>query len=280
MTIRAVAGALALAACTPPAVTQAQTGGAGQSVFAAAPQQQWRLPGQLREISGLAATRDGRVFAHDDEQAIIYEIDAGAGRLVKAFALGDPVERGDFEGLAITPDGDFHVVTATGELLSFREGPDGAHVPFERRQTGLGGVCEVEGLAYFAPENSLILACKRNQARDMRDTISLHALRLDTNQLESWLSLPESDIVDAAGVEHFRPSGVEIDPSDGRILLISANDAAFVELSRRGEILAARALIAGHPQTEGVTIARDGALLLADEGGDGRALLSRYQRNP
>ena len=57
----------------------------------------WRLHRRLREISGLASAPGDRIFAHDDERAVIYEIDR-EGRLVKAFAMGDKPVREDFAG--------------------------------------------------------------------------------------------------------------------------------------------------------------------------------------
>src|SRR5215212_5748517 len=39
----------------------------------------WIVPPELREISGLALTDDGRVLAHDDEVARVYVIDPRAG---------------------------------------------------------------------------------------------------------------------------------------------------------------------------------------------------------
>ena len=65
---------------------------------------QWRLPDRLNEISGLALTSNGRLFAVGDEVAIIYELDYDRGRIVKRFALGKPVVKGDFEGIAVVDD--------------------------------------------------------------------------------------------------------------------------------------------------------------------------------
>src|SRR3954462_5238642 len=76
---------------------------------------QWKLPDTLHEISGLAALPDGRLFAHDDEHGVIYEIDPAEGELKKSFALGDPPLRGDFEGIAIA-DRDFYLMTSDGIL--------------------------------------------------------------------------------------------------------------------------------------------------------------------
>ena len=83
----------------------------------------WRLPDRLNEISGLAAL-DGRLFAHGDEHGIIYEIDHGGGRFVKAFALGEATVRDDFEGIAIVGDR-FYLVASSGRLYESFEGADG-----------------------------------------------------------------------------------------------------------------------------------------------------------
>ena len=283
-TIRAfttIAAALVLFACMRAPAPAAEPAPEG-SLFAGAPEQQWRLPAKLNEISGLAVSPDRRVFAHDDETAIIYEIDAAAGRLIKNFALGDPIEAGDFEGIAITPDGQFYLITSRGLLYSFREAADGAHAEFDTIDLGLHRTCEVEGLAYLAAEESLIIACKRMNDRAMRNTVSLYAWRLSAPDAPAapWLALPEANIAARAGVERFRPSSVEIDTASGRILLLSANDGALAELDANGAVLSARALGPRHAQAEGVTIAPDGALIISDEAAGGQATLSRYARAP
>lgn len=253
------------------------------SLFAAAPSQQWRLPAQLAEISGLARSPDGRIFTHDDERAVIYEIDIASGRIVKNFALGEPIETGDFEGVAITPDGVFHLITSRGQLYTFREGQDGAHIPFQTADTGVREWCaDVEGLAYAADEESLIISCKRRRGREMRGTVSLYAWRpaAPSEPAREWLTMPEAELAARAGVEQFRPSSVEFDPVSGRILLLSGNNGALAELDRDGGLLSARALGPGHAQAEGLTIAPDGALIISDEAAGGQAMLSRYARAP
>jgi uncharacterized protein YjiK len=277
-TIRAALAAIALAACAPPPAPPPPEV-YGESLFAAAPAQRWALPQKLKEISGLAVSPDGRVFAHDDEIAIVYELNVESGRLVSNFALGDPIEVGDFEGVAISPAGVFWMVTATGQIYRFNEGDDGAHVAFERFESGLTDVCEIEGLAYAAAEESLILACKANHARDMRNTISLYRWRQGMTAAQPLLSIPEAPLAQAAGVHRFRPSGIEFDGASGRILLLSGNDGALVELDPRGRVLSARAL-GDHQQAEGVTVAPDGALLISDEGPRGPGQLTRFERLP
>lgn len=274
---QAMLAAFALGACSQAAQSSAQAQDAA-SLFAARATQQVRLPPALQEISGLAVSPDGRLFAHDDEQAVIYQLDTRTGEPVKSFSLGEPAETGDFEGLAITPAGDFWMTTSNGRLMRFREGENGANVTFERYDTGLRNVCEIEGLAYLASEESLILACKRNESRDMRDTISLHAWRIGAEAAAPWRSLPVADVAGAAQVRAFRPSSLDIDAATGRLVLLSANNGALAELSAEGELLSARALGREHIQAEGAAVLPDGSLAIADEGGDGRALLSIYPR--
>lgn len=267
--------ALVLAACAPPHEhARAQT--SAGSLFAAEPAQQWRLPDRLREISGLAVSPDGRLFGHDDERAVIYEIDAAQGRLVKAFALGDAPLAGDFEGLAIAADGTFWLTTSRGEIYRFREGGDGAHVEYVRLDAGLREICEVEGLAYLAAEESLILACKRNHARDMRDRIAIYTWPF-SGEAELWLNLPEAALASATGERRFRPSSLDVDTRSGRLLLLSAGDAALAELNTQGAVMSARSLEGAHQQPEGVAVLPNGALVIADEAGErGSAMLSIY----
>jgi len=276
MTIkRAIAALVFVAACDQPhPVAEAQPTGAGASAFAEAPDVQWRLPSRLKEISGLAVTRDGRLFGHDDERGVIYEINVDDGAFAKAFAIGDPVEAGDFEGLAIDGEGAFWMTTSHGRLYRFREGADGEHVAFERFDSGLRDVCEVEGLAYVAPEDGLILACKENHVRGMRDQVTLYRWRAEGGAAELWRSWPEADLAMAAGVRRFRPSSLDFNAERGQFVLLSARDGALVELNAAGEVLAARALGSGHAQAEGAAIMPDGALVIADEGSP--ALVSRY----
>jgi hypothetical protein len=41
-----------------------------------------------REISGIAFTADGRLLAHGDEHALVWQLDPGSGKVLKRFGLG------------------------------------------------------------------------------------------------------------------------------------------------------------------------------------------------
>lgn len=238
---------------------------------------QWRLPERLREISGLALTDAGRLFAVADEQAVVYELDWTAGRLVKAFALGNPVLRGDFEGIAIVA-GRFYIVTSSGDLYESAEGGDGEQLDYERHATGLGERCEIEGLAATRAGDRLLIACKEPRAGQAG--VEVHAWSPETRRLlpDETLELPLTDILPAIGATRLNPSGIVIVPESGNLLLVAARQRALVELSPDGRVLAAMPLPLAHRhrQPEGIELAADGRLLISDEGGSHKARLAVY----
>lgn len=253
----------------------------GVSLFAPAEDRHWGLPKRLKEISGLALTRDGRLLGHNDESAVVSVIDIESGQLVKSFSLGDPALAGDFEGIAVGDGDAIYMIESTGRLYRFGEGANDAHVPYETFDTGLGPICEVEGLAYQTAQQSLIIACKTNHARAMKKTVALYAWSARTRTLGArpWLTASETQIAAAVGAKGFHPSSVEIDSTTGRVILLAGRESALAELNPDGTLVAARKLDASHNQPEGAAILPNGALVIADEGAAGlRGGISRYPR--
>ena len=237
---------------------------------------QWALPDRLREISGLALSPDERLFAITDEVGVVYEIDYSDGKLVKAFALGDPVLTGDFEGIAIVDDV-FWLMTSDGDLYAAAEGADGENVPYTHFNTKIHDECEFEGLAEFADGRSLALLCKEAaRKKDLR----LFEWRLEEEEIRKsgGFDLPEKKIEDALDKKKFNPSAITIRPKTGNWLVLSARQNAVVELGPDGEFIDVIMILDKdrHYQAEGLAITRDGRLLIADEGGRGRARLAIY----
>jgi len=245
------------------------------STALATPAHRHKLTRALDEISGLATTADGRLLAHEDQRAIVYELDPRSGDVAKKFALGHKL-RGDFEGIAAVGD-TVYLVTSTGKLVRGPEGADGKEVDYEVFDTKVGERClEIEGLAYEPNEQLLLLACK--QARGRTQDVLLFRWSLERERLSEpiWRTLPQSALALPGAHGPFRPSGIARDPRSGHWLLLSAAPPALAELSAGGELLQVRALDgARHRQPEGITMAPD-ALWIADEGAGKRARLAAY----
>lgn len=248
----------------------------GQPANSQSPQQddviRWNLPGKLDEISGLALTRDERLLAITDEEAIVYEFDYAAGRLVKAFALGEPTLRDDFEGIAVLHD-TVWLMNSKGDLYSSREGGDGERVEYEKHKFEFKDDCELEGLAADERKNALILVCK--DAKKKKDRL-VFTWSMDADS--GKFRLPEADIAERLGKKRVHPSGVELDWQTGDLLVVAARENAVFRLSRDGDFLGVimRLDSGRHQQAEGITITKDGRLLIADEANNGPATLTIY----
>ena len=244
------------------------------------PDRQFRLPRRLREISGLAMLAGDRLLAHDDERGTVVEIDYRDGSIVKDFELGGPRGRvaDDFEGIAAAEDRLF-LVTSTGRLYEFGEGDDGAAVPYNRYETGVGRFHEIEGLAYDPDRRELLLVSKNPRNPRQGDQIAIYRWSLDSRRLvEGGPILIEADaFARPIDRETFQPSGIERHPASGNLFIVAARQRAVAEITSQGTVLAVRRLKAGlHRQAEGISFATDNTLVIADEGAGKRATLSFY----
>jgi uncharacterized protein YjiK len=241
--------------------------------------QQWALPDKLREISGLALTDDGRLLAVSDEEAIVYEIDYRNGTLVKAFAIGEPTVRGDFEGIAVLA-GKVWIMTSKGWLYSFTEGADGQRVPYERIKTGLGNQCELEGLEADEQSGRLLLVCKESLKKKKGLRVFEWLVDGDPEQEAVEIDLPEDAMADSIGKKQVNPSGAAIDPATGNLIIVAARQHAIFELMRDGTLIDVimRLDSKRHRQSEGISITADGRLIIADEANKGPARLAIYSQ--
>ena len=239
--------------------------------------QQWKLPSRLKEISGLALSPNGRLFSVDDEQAVIYEIDYGKGKIVKKFALGEPVLKGDFEGIAYL-DGRLLLITSNGLLYSAVEGLDGEHVSYEKIDTEIGEECEIEGLVQDPDQARLLIICKKMHDDD--DELAIFVWHMGDGQEGNGgrIKLPVSDILAQLKTGKLHPSGIAIHPHSRSLFIIAARQRALIELDPEGGFISAGKLPKKkrHRQPEGVEILPAGELIISDEGDGKRARLAIY----
>lgn len=231
------------------------------------------LPGQLDEVSGLAISGGGRLFAHDDERGRVHEIDPATGDVGIRFDLGDPMALDDFEGIAIVEER-FFMVSSAGLLYEFREASDREDVEYRVTDTGVGRGCEVEGLEYDPEDDALVLACKTTSPS--RGSIVLERVSLEGGRRLDPI-LVERGALDRWDVDtEFAPSGVVRTPI-GTFLVLSARDDAIIEVDRTGTVVAAIRLSGGrHPQSEGIVVGPDAVLYVADEKNGKEPRLTAY----
>jgi uncharacterized protein YjiK len=269
---------LGVAAATVAALAAGPDGVLARYDLSARPADRWELPRELDEISGLAIDANGRLFAHGDERAIIYQLDPATHQVVKRFAFGRPAVHGDFEGIAFA--GDRLVLTTSDGLLYLgREGRDGEAVPYTVQVTGVGRLCEVEGLAYEPGDRLLLMACKVPRTRSLRDRVAVLGWSLERRELAPAprLFVPLARVTRRLGGSTFHPSDFYRDARTGHAFLVAARERAIAELTPAGEVVqVSRLRHALHRQPEGLAFTADGALLVADEANGKRATLTVY----
>ena len=189
---------------------------------------------------------------------------------------------GDFEDIQIVGDR-FFLISSTGTLLEFKEGADGARVPYTAHDTGLGDSCEIEGMTYDPGSRALLILCKHPHRKDWKNQVVIAAWYLDRNAM-SESPLIRVDYAKLAGGTHaplFHGSAMALSPDHNSLVLIAGPQKTFAELALDGTIRSAGALdAASHRQPEGIAFAPDGTLLMSDEGAGKRATLTGYARKP
>jgi SdiA-regulated protein len=258
-----------------------------------APARQVALPEELQEISGLAVASDGRLFAHGDEEATVFQIDPATGQVLGRFRLAPTGQEpelgkkarkgrvaGDFEDMVIVEERYF-LVTSNGFLLEFAEGEDGASVPYTAHATGLGERCEVEGLTYDAGAGELLLLCKEFHVKAERGRVAVYGWSIADRRLEPTprLAVPYAALRPLIGTGAFNGSALGFTPGGRSVVVVAGPQRLFVEVTADGRVVEGGPLDrAAVEQPEGIAFLRDGTLLISSEGGRGTATLNAYAR--
>src|ERR1043166_7023581 len=237
--------------------------------LAAKPRTRWVLPPDLREISGLALTDDGRLLTHDDNRARIVELDYRKGLEAKAFQLGRIAVRGDFEGIAVAGPQVF-LVTSDGVLYEARGG--------ENREAGPHRRAPTPGGAPWGGRGPALLLCKTPGVAELRHVITILRWSVDGKR---WLTpdritIPMDKPFRSTWGAEFRGSDLTRDPVTGHYLAIAGINRMAIELTPEGRLVGAGALGKHHPQAEGVAVAKGGTIVVSDEGGHGPGHLTVY----
>jgi uncharacterized protein YjiK len=244
------------------------------------PVAEWIMPPELREISGMALTADGRILAHDDEVAKIYVIDPRRGILLKSFTLGTGM-RGDFESITVAGP-DIYMLASNGVLFQFQEGADGAGVPYSAVDLHLGNECEFESMVYQADSNWLVMPCKSAKDKSLAHHLVIYRWKLGGPPSErlSMVTIPFAQLVGSNKWKALHPSDITIDPTSGNFVMIASHEEALVEMTRSGQLVRAEVLPHGHNQPEGIAITKDSLMMISDEATRKPAAITLYRWHP
>lgn len=235
----------------------------------------WALPPALREVSGLAVTREGHVIAHNDEDGRLVEVNHRSGIVTRQWTLGSSRLRGDFEGIDVTGT-IVTVMRSDGHLLSGRLPDGGGPIPIDARLTSSRAEgCEFEGLAWNATVGWLMPCKTRTRGAD-RSMFRILIVPSDAKAPTTWITYTTT-----RGLSRMRPSGVATTRGNGAevVVVVFGPDRAIGAFTIAGDVLALYQWPSSrHPQPEAVAVDGD-RLLVADEGAGQRpGVLTVYGR--
>lgn len=252
----------------------------------------FEMPNDLMEISGLTIDPTGKyLYCVQDEEGNIYKIDSETGEVVKDIPFG---KDGDYEGIEKVGDR-FFVIKSSGTVYEI-DIEEGKETEVAKYNEGLSSSNDVEGLAFDAVNNRLLLACKESVGIDTVYekqkaiyAFDLAAMKLDSTPVtllrgaDFYAYLKASPhvskiekLMKACSPEKasfmFSPSAIAVHPITGNWYVTSARKKILAVTSPRGQLLGLikmdKKLL---PQPEGIAFDQKGNMYISSEGKDGKS---------
>lgn len=263
------------------------------------PTSKFKLPTELKEISGLACYKDQYLAAVQDEKGAIYLLDIQTGDIKDVIAFSAD---GDYEGIACVNHA-FYVLRADGVLFQVRhwEKPKKA-VKTKVINTNLGELNNTEGLAYHSKKQQLLIACKGSALIGEEEhavrAVYAYDLKKDKFNTKPILQLErkpfkafikehleqdpyfkayKKDIKKAKKRMLLEPSAIAIHPITQHIYILSAVGNSLMVLDKSYQIKYLKRLPKDRfEQPEGLTFNSKGDLFLSSEGVKKKARIYKF----
>ena len=239
------------------------------------PDAEYSLDHDLEEISGLSVVSEGELAAIEDENGILYLLNAKNGKVIRKIKFA---KDGDYEALEVV-HGRAYIAKSNGDIYSFDiSGED--EIEADEVDTEFSSHNDIEGMTALGAK--LLISCKGQGELDDNDVEgkAVYIYNPETKSLEDHaFNYKEKDLEDLiAGrkffnkIHHFDPSAIAIHPitsdvywlSADKILVVLTDDYKLKEIIK----LDGRKF----RQPEGICFSKDGTLYISSEGngGDGK----------
>lgn len=257
-----------------------------------APDAGFILPNALEEVSGLTMLDERHLGAVQDEDGIIFVLDAETAEVVGTHRFGGG---GDYEGIAQA--GTETVVLRSDGRLFVVEDWRAERSDARTVDPGLHADCDAEGLAFDGER--LLIACKESPGRGRRGVRAVFAFDLSRSERPAEpayrihadsLGRPGGTVLDdrvrrivrpLSDINAFKPSALGIHPLTGQLYVLSSVRKLVAVLDRDGSLAAVWPLPDRHlPQPEGLAFLPDGTLWVASEAAGRRPTLLQFSYRP
>ncbi|MDB5120454.1 MAG: hypothetical protein JWN56_1672 [Sphingobacteriales bacterium] len=245
------------------------------------------LPNELTEISGITFLNDSVILAIADEEGVLYYYDLLQNKVIKKQNFGKP---DDYEDLVRVGE-DLYIVVSNG-LIHHIKNFSTDKPELNSFKTPLTGKNNIEGIAFDAKNNRLLLAAKDNGLDDNNKTKEIYSYDLNSGKFQSSPAytinienietqfkgdaLEESSkkFLKALGNENmnkvFRPSALTVKPSTNELYVLSSINNLIAVISPKGELSKIIPLTGkDFKQPEGIAFGPDESLYISNEGKSG-----------
>ncbi len=252
------------------------------------PDNTWKLPASLLEISGLGYIDENRLGCVQDEQGIIYIFNTSDGKIEREINFGDA---GDHEGIEIIND-DAWVLKSNGTLVEVKNYLREGVKTVQEYPTLLSIHNDTEGLAYDPAGGRLLIACKESpylRGESSGDSKAVYIFDLTKKILDEkpFMMIRNDSVIHfksliAGSIDKhetgsgkkpkkekapFKPSGIAVHPLTGDVYLLASVGNMLLVFSRTATLNAIVELDPVKlPKPEGICFGPDGTMFIASEG--------------
>lgn len=263
------------------------------------PDEKYKLPEDLNEVSGLTFLGDNKLGMVQDEKGHFYTLDWASKKMSK----NKFHKSGDYEGVemvgnllyVLRSDGDVYQVTAY-----LQDDP-----VVQKFENALSDDNNTEGLAYNPADNTLLIACKESPNLEHTSfsnsraiyRFSLKSMRLDKkpailislNQIKQYVTRNTharigqklESLFDSSSEVDFKPSGIAVHPLTGEVYIIATAGKLLVVYDfDKGIKVVERLDDDIFKQPEGICFSPTGDLFISNEARKGQANILRFSYNP
>jgi uncharacterized protein YjiK len=232
------------------------------------------------EISGLTYLENNILAAIQDEKGIIYHIDISKKEVVSKFRFA---KNNDYEGIEIAQN-HYYIISSDGDLYSLNkneiEEPNTVKL-----EMPLSSKNDVEGLAYDAQNQQLLIACKGDPKTKNSNPVgkAVYAFSLKDKSLNLIYTINKDSLIksldsDKSKNVKFSPSAIALHPITGDVFILSHVDKYLIALTKKGRIKSAAKL---NPkifkQPEGICFSPSGTLFISNEGKGSRGNILQFK---
>ncbi len=226
----------------------------------------WDLPGELKEVSGIAYLDQDRFACIQDEDGIIFIYNRAEGKVEKRIEFAGP---GDYEGITVNGN-TAYIVRADGRL--YKVDMNAGKSSVKEFKTSLTVDHNVEGLVFDKKNNRLLLAIKDEEPGN-KDYKGIYAFDLASEKLNNdpVIKIDLDDPLLSSGDKKKKkkaimPSSIGIHPLTGEIYITDGPKSRLAILQPSGKILKVIELGKEFAQPEGVSFSPSGDLFISNEG--------------